>query len=63
MEKPVEYIVKVFEGPKEYEYEYRTEDQAIGHFNMEMSISHGMAFVEIWAYYWDGNRRREERIK
>ncbi len=60
MEKPVEYIVRVYDGPEILEYEYGNYGQANSH--LEWELSHGNC-ASLFAYYWNGINGREEMIR
>ncbi len=60
MEKPVEYIVRVYDGPDTYEYEYSNPEHANEARDWERE--HGNS-ASLFAYYWDGVNRREEFIR
>ena len=60
MQKPVEYIVRVYDGSEVLEYEYWNYEQANSHLEWELSKCN---CASLFAYYWNGTTSREEFIK
>lgn len=60
MSKPVEYIVRVYDGDEVMEYEYRYLAQAESH--LEWELESGFC-ASLYAYMWNGISGRMERIR
>lgn len=60
MENPVGWIVRVYDGPETYEYEYGNEKHASEQLDWEHENGNS---ASLFAYYWNGINCREEFIR
>ena len=60
MEKPVMWIVRVYDGQETYEYEYGNEKHASEQLDWERENGNS---ASLFAYYWNGINSREEFVR